>query len=163
VIRYATGSAVGKNRVIAHVVNDVGAWGAGFTAALDVYPLARISYYTWRRRKQTTFRTPLHGPLQPFGLGAACPAVVLEPSVAYVVHLCAQQGLRGPYNPRPCRLDKLREALLDAVRLFSPVMHSKGVHMPRIGTGLGGQPWDAVEAVVAEVLEPFDVTVWDPT
>lgn len=161
-IRYEAGSAVGKGRVIAHIVNDVGAWGRGFTEALATYPLARTSYYLWRRRKQTTFRTPLHGLLKPFGLGAACPAMVEEPYVTYVVHLCAQQGLRGPYNPRPCRLDALELALLDAVRLFTPVMLSKGVHMPRIGTGLGGQSWADVEPIVERVLAPFDVTVWDP-
>lgn len=170
-IRYVMGDATllaSRPGVIVHVVNDIGAWGAGFSGALSVrYPKAEQSYLDWRAWSA-------RGSSLRFGLGYALLAAV-EPygappglvSGVHVAHLCAQHGLRSRDNPTPLdytALDRSLGALAWNLRWLVEHKHWPRVYpltMPRIGCGLAGGTWGQVGPLVDKHLGEFDVTVCD--
>lgn len=150
-ISYVVGDATAVQRgAILHVVNDVGAWGRGFTQALDARfnGIPGADYRDWYRSG-----------LPRLGDVRVCP---VQTGVA-VVHLFAQHGI-GRGLPR-VSYSALRDALVKARGLY--VGNGRAVdvretfHMPRIGCGLGGGEWSAVEPIVAEFAVGLDVTVYD--
>ncbi|GAH13044.1 unnamed protein product, partial [marine sediment metagenome] len=86
-------------RVIAHICNDIGKWGAGFSGAVSKRHKDAEDYYKaqWRYKKVT----PQLGDIQ---------WVFVDPDVA-VVNMIAQKGVRGASNPKPIRYDALEECL----------------------------------------------------
>lgn len=146
VITYRTGNAaepVERPAIIAHVVNDIGAWGAGFTRSLGFYRRAEESYRAWVREPT-------------FGRG-----LILTVRVSrdlYVAHLAAQRGVRGRGNLVPLDLDAL-DACLAALARNVPLGAS--VHMPRIGCGLAGGRWEQVGPMVERHLGALPVFVYD--
>ena len=81
-ILYAIGDATQVPRlepcVIAHIVNDVGAWGRGFTAPLESrYPGQAAIYRRWARGQEFDAR----GVPVPFGLGRIYVAHTQLPNV----------------------------------------------------------------------------------
>lgn len=145
-ITYRTGNAaepVERPAVIVHIVNDVGAWGAGFVLPLGtVWPRAQSSYRAWASAgiKRGT-----------------CLLVALAPHV-YVAHIAAQRGLRSRINPKPIDYPALESALASLAANMPP---GASVHMPRIGRGLAGGDWSIVEPMIARALDGFDVFVYD--
>lgn len=152
-IEYKIGDAtrpVGDGRkVIAHVVNDRGAWGAGFVLALSGrWPAAESYYRRWARRDYRHHST--------FKLGAI--QLVPVATNIYVANLLAQHGIGGPC---PLRYDALRTCLMTLAEECQKLGAS--VHMPRIGCGLGGGTWERVEPILHETLVAagVPVTVYD--
>ncbi|WP_149182141.1 macro domain-containing protein [Streptomyces sp. TRM49041] len=166
-IEYTTGDATapqtGDNKIIAHVCNDMGAWGAGFVRALSHrWPEPEREFRRWYRDRAT----------EGFRLGAV-QLVQTEPDL-WVANLVGQHGIRTrtgirtdtgtqptergtelPDSGPPIRYDAVREALHTlaehALRLHA------SVHMPRIGCGLAGGTWDRVEPLIAEALGARDI------
>jgi hypothetical protein len=138
--------------VILHVVNDVGAWGRGFTASLDVnVPGARLDFLAWVRGE------PGFGQISPYALGWSRLFAVSED--VSVLHVCAQHGLRGRGNPRPFNLLAFDRAL----SLGIPWQREPfTVVMPKVGCGLGGGDWHDVEMAVSRRLSVFPVVVYSP-
>lgn len=164
-IEYHTGDATipipGRACLIAHVVNNEGRWGRGFSGALSHrYPYAETSYRRWSRGEPLSLALP-----EPFGLGRTLVYDVTDwaakssPVAVHVAHLCAQDGI-GTDRIR-IRYDKLGECLsLLSVKLKA--VHFPGVvSMPRIGTGLSGGSWGEVEPLIQAHLRDFDVAVFD--
>ena len=149
VITYTVGDAsqpATRPAIIAHVVNDVGAWGAGFTSALARYPLAERDYRGWRIRT----------------LGAVLFTKVS--SDLWIVHMCAQRGLpsrdRWVRGDVPLDIRALDSCLATVADYCDDAWYS--IHMPRIGCGLAGGKWEDVGPLVEKWLGRFDVTVYDP-
>jgi len=150
--------------VIAHVVNDVGAWGRGFTAPLEArYPGQAAMYRRWARNQEFDAR----GVVIPFGLGRILVTKTPSPDV-YVAHLCAQSGLPGAHNPHPLDYEALDEALgALATRLTQNAhLHRRDaarVQVPRIGAGLARGNWAKIAPLVERTLcAVTSVTVLDP-
>lgn len=145
-------------RIIAHVANDIGAWGAGFSGAISRrWNAPEQDYRAWYARSG---RKDL---LTPFGLGQSWQTPVGDG--LYVVSMIAQHGIRGPRNPAPIRYNALwtcLERLAHAALLFG-LERPASVHMPRIGCGLAGGTWDRVEPLIVEhlVQRGVPVTVYD--
>ena len=146
---------------IAHVVNNVGAWGAGFSGALTrrLGPIARDTYtVAWVRQ-------PGIGPRELGGVSVNLTALPGHSRGEYVVplylvHLFAQDGLPSATNRRPFRLDALQTCvrrLIDSNFL----VNEPRFHMPRIGTGYGGSTWECIEPVVAQLAAVAPVYVYD--
>jgi O-acetyl-ADP-ribose deacetylase (regulator of RNase III) len=142
-------------RLIVHVCNDVGAWGAGFVLALSKRSKApEIAYRRWRKSPSDNL---------PFELGQ----IQLAPFVAngvpeetFVVNMLAQSGIgerRGP----PIRYDALRECL-SKVREAAKALKAT-IHGPRFGCGLGGGEWPEVEAIINDEICAHDlsITIYD--
>jgi len=162
-IRYVVGDAThpeGPGRhLIVHVCNDVGTWGAGFTAALS---------QRWRGPEQEYRKRYVLGGAR---LGMV-QFVEVAPTIA-VINMVAQHGLPSPGAPPPIRYDALALCLgsVQALTVFCSEEGQKNpedrnlvtVHMPRIGCGLAGGKWDEVEPIIlAElVAHGVPVTVYD--
>lgn len=145
-ITYVTGDAtdpIGEGpKVIAHVCNDVGKWGAGFTGAIS-------KRWAEPERRFREFDARMLG---------TCETVEVGPGL-YVENMYAQHGVRRPGSraQAPIRYNALakclRECAVDAEiygTLSAYVIAS--VHMPRIGCGLAGGEWSKVEALIKETL-----------
>ena len=145
-INYVKGDATspeGEGRkIICHICNDIGAWGAGFVLALS---------NKWRYPEDRYRAMP------EYPLGSA---MVLEVEKdIYVANMIAQHGVGTDVRGIP----PIRYvALTDALSIVNGIAESMGatLHMPRIGCGLAGGEWEAVEAILEEVVT-VDVTVYD--
>jgi O-acetyl-ADP-ribose deacetylase (regulator of RNase III) len=153
-IEYRIGDAtapVGKGRkIIAHVCNDIGAWGRGFVVAISKrWPEPERCYRAWHRGEDQ----------RPFALGEVQLVKVLED--AWVANLVGQRDIRSVDGVPPVRYEAIREGLrkimLEARRLEA------SVHMPRIGCGLAGGRWEIIGKIVEEELAQagISVTVYD--
>jgi O-acetyl-ADP-ribose deacetylase (regulator of RNase III) len=146
-IQYITGDAtdpIGSgNKIIAHVCNDIGAWGAGFVLAISRrWPQPKAEYLKSR------------GSLT---LGAVS-LIQVEPGI-WVANMIAQSGLRAQRGVPPIRYDALKQCLgilaVEAQKLQATI------HMPRIGCGLAGGKWESVEPLIQEALPTAEVFVYD--
>ncbi len=154
-IFYGTGDATKPMHtgrcIIAHVCNDIGAWGKGFVLALSRrYPEAEAQYKQWYQRKIDP----------PFALGQ----VQFVPVAAdvWVANMIGQHGIYRQGATPPIRYDALRECL-SRVCAFARE-HKADVQMPRIGCGLAGGDWEIVSKIVEEELvlpDLFAVMVYD--
>lgn len=149
-IHYATGDAtappVPGPRIIAHVCNDIGAWGRGFVMALSKRgPEPEAAYRAWYRDRSSN----------DFALGAV-QLVPVHDSV-WVANMIGQHGIRRAGGQPPVRYEAIDEALgrlgEHAVRLRA------SVHMPRIGCGLAGGRWEQIEPLLERQLAARGVVV----
>lgn len=169
-INYVTGDAtqpIGPGpKLIVHVCNDEGAWGAGFVMAISARDrVPESAYRLWSQGRPGPFV-----PSIPFALGKI-QVVPMNPVGAvietYVVNMIAQCGVRRceeHEGGRPLSYSALRECLSkvqDVVDLFPAPRAS--VHMPRIGCGLAGGEWYRVEEIILQELSRYGtaVTVYD--
>ena len=125
-----------KYIVIPHIVNDIGAWGAGFVLALNKYfPKAKEDYLSWVKGDGV------------FGLGSARGTQVKE-NVS-VFHMCAQSGTKSVNNPKPIRYLALASCL-QAVANFE--LSDYEIHAPAFGTDLAGGDWSVIRPLVEEAF-----------
>lgn len=164
-IHYIKGDATAPqgdgSKIIAHICNDKGGWGRGFVLALSrrwVGP--EDSYRAWFKLKEA----PDAGR---FELGNV-QLVEVEPKL-WVANMIAQAGY-GPRNASPHQGHELNalppiryhalENCLAKVSLSADVWNAS-IHMPRIGTGLGGGSWGQVEPIIARCFKTAPVFVYD--
>jgi O-acetyl-ADP-ribose deacetylase (regulator of RNase III) len=141
-IHYRLGDATApatRPAIIAHVCNDIGAWGRGFVLAVSQrWPQVRGAYYQHVRA------------LSPVSALGHTQILPVEPDL-WIANMIAQHGIRrDPKGTPPIRYDALRSCLAmvaDAARQF----HAS-VHMPRIGCGLAGGQWERVAPIILETL-----------
>ena len=135
-------------KVIVHVCNDIGAWGAGFVVALSKrWSQPEAQYRAWKRSKMN------------FQLGYVQPVRVEEDVV--VLNMIGQHGIRSIANLIPLRYDALRTCLEKVAKYCKN--QNASIHMPRIGCGLAGGRWEKVEEIINETLlaEGLEVYVYD--
>ena len=149
----ATQPTVKGVKIIAHICNDMGAWGAGFVMALSKRWLQpELSY---RRIRQVDRN-----------LGVVQLVNVQEDpdgKIIYVANMIAQ------HNVRPMVVDNVQippiryDALATCLRKLGDDAHQyeATVHMPRIGCGLAGGDWTTVEKLINECCPNIDVYVYD--
>ena len=153
-IRFVIGDATASSgigpKVIVHVCNDVGAWGAGFVLALSRrWPEPEAEYRSWSRGK---------GAL-PFELGQV--QIIRVSSDIEVANMIGQRGIRREGGRPPVRYDAIERAL-NAVAAHC-LRQAASVHMPRIGCGLAGGKWAEIEPLIlSQLVYPgVSVTVYD--
>src|ERR1700733_12902266 len=139
-IRYITGDAtcpVGTgNKIIAHVCNDIGAWGAGFVLAVSKrWSHTRQAYLAEKTAKGLTLGE-IH-------------LVKVEDAI-WVANMIAQHGVGVRNGMPPIRYEALRKCLA-ALDACAHTLQG-AVHMPRIGCGLAGGRWEVVEPLIREEL-----------
>jgi O-acetyl-ADP-ribose deacetylase (regulator of RNase III) len=152
-IQYKKGDATDLSKVpgpkiLMHIVNSEGKWGAGFVLALSK---------RWKepeiRYRSVSIDELFLGSIQ---------AVAVEKNLI-VVNMVAQElgwsmGSDGKMKP-PIRYESLNECL---DRVDSLAWHfGASVHAPRIGAGLAGGDWDKIEKIIMEQLSYHDVTIYD--
>lgn len=154
-INYCVGDATIPHcldkKVIAHICNDHGSWGAGFVLAVSRrWKQPEEQYRLWRS-------TGLCGG-QKFKLGNI--QVVQVDHETAVANMIAQHGFGEDGKP-PIRLGSL-ETCLEKLRVTirDPEVT---IHMPRIGCGLAGGHWEQIGPIVQRTLcdHGFNVFVYD--
>lgn len=145
-INYVTGDATAPQgeglKIICHICNDIGAWGAGFVLALSS---------KWRYPEDRYRAMPS------YDLGTMMILNVEED--VYVANMIAQHGVRpDTKGTPPIRYEALRTAL-QKVNTAAKQMDAT-LHMPRIGAGLAGGDWTRIAEIIEENVQ-VPVTVYD--
>lgn len=156
-IKYITGDATDPQaegqKIIVHVCNNVGAWGAGFVMALS---------NKWKE-PEAAYRAQTE-----YNLGEI-DIVHVEDDIA-VCNMIGQENTIGRNNNAslpPIRYVAIEYALKQIVFNwhFASMNTDKpfSIHMPRIGSGLAGGNWNIIEAIIEETLckAGIEVTVYD--
>jgi O-acetyl-ADP-ribose deacetylase (regulator of RNase III) len=154
-INYVIGDATRPQgdgqKIVAHVCNNIGKWGAGFSGAVTKRSALPESAF---RQLYVDYR---EGKYNISSLLGVVQVITISEDVS-VANMIAQNGVVGRNNPKPIRYDALNEALR---RLNSLVADTDAsVHMPRIGCGLAGGDWERVEKIIQNRLE-VPVFVYD--
>lgn len=148
-LRYEVGDATAptvRPAIIVHVVNDGGMWGAGFSGAVSRRWKSPEILYRERYRTVGLLLGTVH-------------SVEVAPAL-WVVNMVAQHGIRRrPSDPPAIRYEPLRMCLEQVAKGASGLGAS--LHLPRIGAGLAGGDWAAIEPIIAEACAEVPVTVYD--
>lgn len=125
--------------IIAHICNDMGAWGRGFVMALsERWPEPRRAYRKWYEDRANG------DDWRGFGLGVV-QFVRVEPFIT-VANMIGQHRVRSKSNVRPIRYSAV-EKCLNQVASYAITLDAE-VHMPRIGCGLAGGEWSRIEPII---------------
>jgi O-acetyl-ADP-ribose deacetylase (regulator of RNase III) len=132
-------------KIICHICNDIGAWGAGFVVAISKRWSAPEDNY----RRLTGMQ---------LGLVQIVP-VEVDISVANMVaqHGVTRMGYDDADEP-PIRYGALRACLAQVNDIAYRT--NATLHMPRIGCGLAGGEWSEVQKIIEDVAS-VDVYVYD--
>lgn len=167
----ATDPQTPGNRIIAHVCNDIGAWGRGFVLSLSQrWPLAEEMYRRWHRDQEECLINPTVSAIavigRPMKLGNVQYVTVDTRADGgqlvhtYVANMVAQAGIRTKGGIAPIRYHALQQCLED-VASFVQCIGGGTVHMPRIGCGLAGGHWTRVVPIVGAALARVPTFVYD--
>lgn len=164
-INYIKGDATrplpGKSRVIIHICNTEGGWGAGFVVALSRrWTAPECQYRLW-------FVDKTHHRYGDFALGNVGWARV-EPGL-WVANMIAQAGY-GKFGKAqhktdeeadlpPIRYTALRSCLVKVAEVAR--LTGSTIHAPRIGCGLAGSSWDQIEPLIQETMSDLQVSIYD--
>jgi O-acetyl-ADP-ribose deacetylase (regulator of RNase III) len=153
-IQYVRGDATdpqpdGGVRVIVHVCNNVGGWGAGFVLAVD--KLSKIPKCVYRHRFNS------------LALELGTVQLVQVKVGVWVANLIGQHGHRSEKGDPPIRYDAVRLGLMRLAEQVLLSTEAVSIHMPRIGCGLAGGKWEIMEHIIAQELslKGIPVTVYD--
>jgi O-acetyl-ADP-ribose deacetylase (regulator of RNase III) len=157
-IKYVKGDAtkpVGDGpKIIAHICNDSGRWGAGFVLAVNkLSPDPRDEYFDWYNAVTSS---KLGFKFLPLGIVQYVP---FDGDSNVVANMVSQHGTVSEYNPHPISYAALEYCLMDVASQADTMNAS--IHMPRIGCGLARGNWSVVESIIDKTLEDVDVTVYD--
>ena len=147
-INYLVGDAtlpVKTPAIICHVVNDIGAWGAGFVIAITK---------RFGKDPETAYR--LWSDMSDFKLGKVQFVLVVNKGII-IANMVAQSSIRSKSNPKPLSLNALKICLK---QVYSYAGTEFTVHMPRIGCGLAGGTWSEVEPIIKRAMT-VDTYVYD--
>lgn len=156
------------SKVIVHVCNDLGRWGAGFVKALSKrfdkpyynIPTPEQAYLDFAYGRQFHYST------DDFRIGAV-QVVPVEPTEngnednLWVANLIAQRGIVNEHNPKPVEYMDGFWLGLALKKLRLQLGESVSYHMPRIGCGLGGSNWETIEPIIQEALPDEHIVVYD--
>lgn len=152
-VTYVTGDLVelieseeNKSKIICHICNDLGAWGGGFTAALDrKWPDVGMQYRMWARSENGSF-----------GLGKI--QLLVADKGIFVLNMVAQQGLISRSNPTPINYTDLNQCLEQVAKGIGD--DEVEFHMPMIGTGLAGGDWNKILPIIEHNLKDREVYIY---
>lgn len=144
-ITYTKGDAtnpVGEGmKIIVHICNNKGGWGAGFVLALSK---------KWSEPEAVYRKKPRH-------ILGDTDFVKVEEDII-VANMVAQHGFGTMNGEPPIRYGAVRICLAEVNKLAYRL--NATVHMPRIGCGLAGGEWSKIQSIIEDVMT-VDVTVYD--
>jgi O-acetyl-ADP-ribose deacetylase (regulator of RNase III) len=155
---YVTGDATqpkgDEYKVIAHICNNVGGWGAGFVLSLSKrWKQPEKAYRSWYANGATVNDVL-------FRLGET-QFVRVSPKV-HVANMIAQDGIRRDrINKRLVDYEALGKCMNTVKNFATADIHQEvSIHMPRIGVGLGGGSWDIIESIIDHAFDETEVFVY---
>lgn len=143
----ATDPQVPGPKIIAHCVNDIGFWGAGFVLAISKrWSLPERDYLARARI------------CQPNGLPLGEVRFIGATDEIEVANIVGQRGVRVDNGLPPVRYGAL---CVGFQRVACRARRAgASVHMPRIGCGLAGGEWSEVEQLILRTLIADGVPVY---
>ncbi|MFA5505962.1 MAG: Appr-1-p processing protein [Vulcanimicrobiota bacterium] len=136
--------------IIAQVCNDSGVWEGGLTTALSArWPEPERAYLKWYEDRLWEE--------EPFGLGAL--QTVRVGPLLQVSSIVAEHGLLPHEGVPPIRYGALETALHKLLRVA--LKDNSSIHIPRIGTGSAGGDWARIERLLAKMLHPVELNIYD--
>ncbi len=146
----ATAPEIKGSKIIAHICNDIGAWGKGFVMAIsNRWPEPESKYKEWQKKKE----------INDFDMGAVQFVQVEED--LWVANMVGQHDVQPTEDGPPIRYDAVEECLGKVVD--KALSLNATVHMPRIGCGLAGGRWEEIEPIIILQLcsKKIEVYVYD--
>ena len=141
-------------KIIVHICNNIGAWGAGFVLALSK---------RWKQ-PEAAYRMLTRYNLGEYHL------VQVEDDI-HVCNLIGQEGTISRKNPHhllpPVRYVAIEKGLKGLTEYIGNYSHFRKepitVHMPKIGSGLAGGNWKIIERIIEVTLceAGIPVTVYE--
>lgn len=153
-IKYITGDAtqpIGEgNKLIIHVCNNIGAWGAGFVIALSKRWTQPEHMYRQWAKSYAPNTLPL-GDVQ---------FVQVEKNIV-VGNMIGQVSVGHMNGVPPIRYNAIEKALKEVAEFTKPRNYS--VHAPKFGAGLAGGDWNQIEQIINEQLcqKGVPVTIYE--
>lgn len=153
-IKYLTGDATDPqepgNKIICHICNDIGLWGAGFVLAISKkWKEPEQQYYNWHKGLAENN----------FALGQVhFINVETTPDEIYIANMIGQRGVKRTSIGPPIRYDAVNDCLQKVADKALRVGAS--IHMPRIGCGLAGGKWEEIEPIIIDQLSSKDIPVF---
>lgn len=146
-INYLKGDATNPigdgKKIICHVCNNVGGWGAGFVLALSKkWENPEKLYRSWASSKSTTFKL---GNVQ---FVPVSDNIVVANMIGQ--HLTYPTVDENGNKIPPIRYNSL-ETCLNKVAEYAEE-NNCSVHMPKIGAGLAGGDWNRIESLINKCL-----------
>jgi len=140
-------------KLLIHIVNTKGGFGAGFVLALSKrWSQPEKAYRAWHRN-----RINYEAGDKDFTLGNV-QYVKVSDEIA-VVNMIAQEGYSKP--GKPAIRYKALESCLRKVAYISN-LRNFSVHCPRIGAGLAGGSWSIIEGLISDIfIDEQEVNIYD--
>jgi len=130
--------------VIIHGCNAQGVMGSGVALALrNAYPSVYDGY----------IRTKNY-----MGLRLGSVSIVNVTPKLKVVNLISQEFYGRDSLVQYVDYDAIKEGFRKAYNHLLP--HNPKIHIPKIGSGLGGGDWDIISKIIEEQMPTFDITCW---
>ena len=145
-IRYVTGDATNpdvsnSNVIIVHICNNKKKWGKGFVLSLSKkWPILRSRYMSMSQLLGTV-------------------DIVRVSEHICVANMIAQDGVNTRYRVIERVNHKELRNCLEQVYTFASLWGME-VHMPKIGSGLGGSKWEDIEQIIKPYSERVPTTVY---
>lgn len=139
----------GGHKIIMHVCNNLGGWGAGFVLSVSKrWKLPEQEYRKWFAGKQN------------FKLGEV--QFVFVQTDITVANMLAQHSIRSNNDEPPAVEIKDLESCLEKIYLHA-FENGSSVHAPKIASGLAGLKWEEVEPLIKKHLidKGIDVTIYE--
>lgn len=140
----ATNPQSPKEKVIAHVCNNVRKWGAGFVLALS-----------------KKWDEPERDYRERNNLSLGNVSFVSVENDITVANMIAQEGVASNYfdlHKSPIRYDALIDCLIKVNDYCS--QQDATLHLPRIGSGLAGGKWNIIETLIEDYIN-VPICVYD--
>lgn len=140
--------------LLPHICNNLGGWGAGFVLNLSK---------KWEKPEKTYRKLFSNTEAKENKLGIVQYIPVLSQirnirNQIFVINMIAQNGYKTKDNPHPLDLQTLSECLDKVYKQGGSLFDYKiSVHMPKIGSGLGGGNWDEIEKLIESKIEKYKV------
>lgn len=139
-INYVKGDATAPvgdgQKIIVHVCNNIGAWGAGFVLAVSK---------KWKQPEE------YYRSLKTYNLGESY-LIRVEDDIT-ICNLIGQENIRSsnPNSIPPVRYVAIEKGLKDLAEMIKNIPEYS-VHMPMIGSGLAGGNWRIIERIIEVTL-----------
>lgn len=140
-------------KMICHIVNSIGAWGAGFVIPLaKAYPLSEEQYRKWHKKG----KIDSYGYSIPFELGKV--QFVNHNQNIVIANMVGQEGTGMGINGRPpIRYSALAQCMQDVARVAK--IRNAEIFAPAFGSGLAGGNWSFIEELINELWCDRDIPV----
>lgn len=147
-------------KLIPHIVNDIGAWGSGVVVAISRrWSAPETAYRRWYKNKIN-----MDG-IKEFKLGNV--DFVQASEEITIANMIGQRGI-GPKSlnidghtvvEQPIRYDALRSCMIQVRRFIADRPIS--IHAPKFGTLRAGGDWSVIEQMINEEWSRLNVTIYE--